>query len=190
MSTSYPREELQPSAQRMRDAMEALSLNPTQLAEQIGMKDKYGSSVHNWISARNAPSPQYREPLAQVLGLEVKDLLPEGWDEKKGSAWMRAGITLRKPQGTNEAKRARNREYKRKQRAALNGQKGPAETALETYEKQPPRTQVTPVVTEVLSTSLRNDGTMRIKLDMIVPASRGIVLVQLLHDEISTGDKG
>lgn len=182
------RPELATSAAVIRRAMEAKGLRPVDVSKIIGTPDKYGSSVHNWVQGRNVPSPPYREALAKALDLDVSDLIPAGWDERKGSHWMKRGSD-KSPE--REAKRARDRAYKAKQKAKmLNGSKGPAETALEEYgrETMQDRPPLKRMPDEVLSTSLRADGTMRIKLDLTIPSARGIVLVRLLHEEISIGD--
>jgi transcriptional regulator with XRE-family HTH domain len=192
---------LEASAARIREAIEARGLTKVQVAVALGMDDKYGSSVSNWANAKHAPSPIYREKLAEVLGLTVADLIPEGWDARQGSGWMRNG-GLRRPRAMGaalEAKRQRDRDYRARQREKSDGYViGPAETALETYGSNHQAMRSTakamldnlPKTEEVLATSLRSDGTMRIKLDVVLPAARGITLVQLLHEEISTGGGG
>ena len=185
MSTPKSHPELAESAARIRDAMQAQGLTPALVAARMSMPDKYGGAVHNWMNGRNAPTPRFRGPLAEILGLDPSELVPAAWDAKPG---MKAASAMSANIPTNrEHKRAYNRRYK--QAKKLNGDKGPAETALETYQSVAPTKGHTPVVTEVLSTSLRADGTMRIKLDVVLPSMRGITLVQLLHEEISAGER-
>src|SRR4051812_19912779 len=151
------------SATRISEAMAAKGLRLVDVAQALGMPDKYGSSVHNWASGRNAPSPRYRAQLAKMLDIPEHELLPEGWDQQQGGHWMRM------PDDSTVRKRKADREYQRRRRQAkVNGpMQGPAETALRAFkgDRQTMQDRSPPSASDVLSTSLRADGTMRLKLD-------------------------
>lgn len=192
MSSYPPREELQVSAARMRDAMAARDLTPMQIAEHLGMRDRYGSAVHAWARGQHAPTPRFRQPLADLLGIDVAELVPAAWDATPGmkaASVMSANLDGKRARDRDQ-KRVRDRERKRAKRVQKLAQPGPAETALRTFksdrqimqDRPPP-----PNTSDVLSSTLRSDGTMRLKLDLTLPAEQGMRLVALLHEAIAKG---
>ena len=61
-------------SERIRDARKALGLSQSALAEKLGV----GTMTVNRWEKGSTPDPQNVKPLAEVLGVNPLDLLPEG----------------------------------------------------------------------------------------------------------------
>jgi len=203
--THKPKPALAGTSARIGNAMATLGLNYRQVSQALGLQDKNGASVHNWATGKHAPSPAYRDRLAEILGLEVSDIIPEGWSTAGGGKTGPKNFGL-----TNEdrlaAKRARDREYRRrayhKDNPDARSYAGPAERAVMLYADasageavvpgqlasreaaQPPpvpRIAVTPKPDDVFTTAIRADGSMQVRLNLTLPVVEGIALVQMLY---------
>jgi transcriptional regulator with XRE-family HTH domain len=191
MTVNQPKPALEETAARIRNAIAALGLNYRQVAEELGLQDKGGASIHNWATGKHAPSPAHRERLAEILGLEVSDIIPEGWSTAGGvkTGPKKSGLTNEE---RLEIKRERDREYQRrayrKNNPDARSYAGPAERAVALYTEavvpgQPPLTPraVPSRIEDVFTTAIRADGSMQVRLNLILPMIEGIALVQMLY---------
>jgi transcriptional regulator with XRE-family HTH domain len=172
MTTSRPRPELQESAARIAMALETQGLTHDQAAEAL---ERSPLSVRNWAEGKTVPSPGVQPRLAELLHLHVRDLVPPGWvDHRSGPM-------------SAEERRARKLERDRRYRQRAQQTPGPATQAVSLAESMghvpvpgPPRGRTQEADT-LLATTIRADGLMTIKLNLTLPVTQGIALVQMLY---------
>jgi transcriptional regulator with XRE-family HTH domain len=159
MPTNNPKPRLAESAALIQQAMELKGLTHRQVARQLGLSDKTGSTVWNWMTGRNAPSPMFRDKLAKLLDLDVSEVAPRD-----------TGITGRP-----------------KKKARPKAKPGPAAQAVALYTQHaevhaPVLTapRAAPAAADLFTATIRADGTMRIKLDLWLDLAKGMALTQTL----------
>jgi transcriptional regulator with XRE-family HTH domain len=154
MATNYPKPRLADHGALIRQAIELKGLTPKQVAGQLGLTDKTGSTVWNWVTGRNSPSPGYRDKLAKLLDLDVSEIAPDGAG-KPGRKKVKPGP-------------------------------GPAAQAVALYAQHaevhapvlaPPRAAP---AADLFAATIRADGTMRLKLDLVLDLAKGMALTQTL----------
>jgi hypothetical protein len=172
---NWPKPELAETSARIADAMARHNLSPRQITEALGHRerDPRNANIYNWARGKNAPSSQFREKLAKLLGLKTEDLVPEG----RPRTMSRAEKLARK--------RESNQKY-RQARLEQNSKPGPAEQAVMLYsdnrpEPVPVSRVPAPRPEDVFTTAIRSDGTMQVRLNLTLPIAEGIALVQMLY---------